>query len=123
MSKKYIVSTASTATYFHPLPLNTGLAKWGGGSHLGTCCETPIILEQIDLVSNQFNHCQNWQELTRNIVECHDLLFGKVQGCMFPCQRLKFKTSFSSSWLALFKISFSLEVSKTTSLRFTPPKT
>ena len=30
MSKKYIVLTAS-GTYFHPLPLNTGLKKEGGG--------------------------------------------------------------------------------------------
>ena len=48
--------------------------------YLGTRCEIPIILGQVNLLQNQSDHSQNWQGDTKSIVECNDLLFIKVCG-------------------------------------------
>ena len=71
MSQKYIVST-DFRTYVHQVSLCTT------GGYLGTRCEIPTILGQVDLLQNKSDRGQNWQEDTKSIVECNDLLFVKV---------------------------------------------
>ena len=47
---------------------------------MGTCCEIPTILGQVNLLSSKSGRGQNWQGDTKCIVEWSDLLFVKVWG-------------------------------------------
>ena len=53
--------------------------SWESG-YLGTHCEIPTILGQVNLLWNKSDRGQNWQGDTKSIVECNDLLFVKVWG-------------------------------------------
>ena len=53
--------------------------SWESG-YLGTHCEIPTILGQVNLLWNKSDRGQNWQGDTKSIVECNDLLFIKVWG-------------------------------------------
>ena len=66
----------------------------GGGGYLGTCCEIPTILGQVNLFQNKSDRGQNWQEDTKNIVECNDLLFVKVLGGHVSMATIKVETYF-----------------------------
>ena len=47
---------------------------------MGTRCEIPTILGQVNLLQNKSDRGQNWQGDTKSIVGCNDLLSLKVCG-------------------------------------------
>ena len=74
----------------------------GGGGYLGTRCEIPTILGQVNLLPNKSDRGQNWQGDTKSIVECNDLLFVKVWGGDISMAMVKFEKKYFFFMLACF---------------------
>ena len=66
---------------------------WEDG-YLGTHCEIPTILGQVNLLQNKSDRGQNWQGDTKSIVECNDLISLKVWGGDVSTARIKVEKYF-----------------------------
>ena len=73
---------------------------------MGTHCEIPTILGQVNLLQNKSDRGQNWQGDTKSIVECNDLISLKVWGGVVSMAMIKVEKYFFVMLACFYRAKF-----------------